>query len=82
MSADLSELKKSIPPRTSRKNGERYYHYQFDIVLLFGLTELKAQLAWIENVGRLSFQRGQCLTREIGSRKTVRSLPDTGETAT
>ncbi|KAF8333722.1 hypothetical protein F5887DRAFT_1080066 [Amanita rubescens] len=48
-SADFSELKKSIRPRTNRKNGMRYYDYRFDIILLFGLTELKAQMAWLEN---------------------------------
>jgi len=49
VSADLSELKKSIRPRTNQKNGERYYSYRFDIILLFGLTEFKAQMAWMEN---------------------------------
>jgi hypothetical protein len=27
-----------------------YYNLEFEVVLLFGLTELKAQIAWKENV--------------------------------
>jgi hypothetical protein len=41
-------------PLTPRKNlaGETYYKAVYDIVLSFGLTELKAQIAWLdENVG-------------------------------
>ena len=30
-----------------------YYRAKFDIILLFGTTELKAQLAWEENVSRV-----------------------------
>ena len=47
--ADLSTM-----PLTPRKNpaGETYYKAVYDIVLSFGLTELKAQIAWLdENVG-------------------------------
>jgi len=51
VSADFSEMKESIGPQTNWKTGERYYECRFDIVLLFGLTELKAQVAWMENVG-------------------------------
>ncbi|KAF8805109.1 hypothetical protein BYT27DRAFT_7192750 [Phlegmacium glaucopus] len=41
--ADLSTM-----PLTPRKNpaGETYYRADYDIVLSFGLTELKAQVAW------------------------------------
>jgi hypothetical protein len=28
----------------------QYYRKEFDIILLFGMTELKAQLAWTEDV--------------------------------
>ncbi|KAF8333699.1 hypothetical protein F5887DRAFT_1063656 [Amanita rubescens] len=43
----------SIPePETTRHSadGMQYYRKEFDIILLFGMTELKAQLAWTENV--------------------------------
>lgn len=39
-----------MQPETNPKNGDLYYRLYFDIVLLFGLTELKAQMAWMENV--------------------------------
>ena len=43
--ADLSHI---VTPQ-SKVDG-KYYHIDFDIILLFGLTELKAQLAWLEKV--------------------------------
>jgi hypothetical protein len=36
------------------RNGTRYYDVDFDIIIQFGLTEFKAQIAWIENVGFFS----------------------------
>jgi len=37
-------------PKTVVKGPQGFYHYQdFDIVLLFGLTEFQAQLSWLEN---------------------------------
>ncbi|GLB37868.1 putative ATP binding [Lyophyllum shimeji] len=49
--ADTSSL---VPTRITRFNAGSllphvYYRIDFDIVLIFGLTELKAQIAWIEN---------------------------------
>jgi len=32
-----------------------YYSANFDVVLLFGLTELKAQIAWDEDVSHLIY---------------------------
>ncbi|KAF8333721.1 hypothetical protein F5887DRAFT_893234 [Amanita rubescens] len=52
VSADISQFKKFAYPRTNRTNGEKYYEWNFDVILLFGLTELKAQVAWMENVCR------------------------------
>lgn len=40
--------------QTSPHSGVVYYKIKYDIVLLFGLTELKAQVAWKENVSRNS----------------------------
>ena len=45
--ADLS----TAPYQTESKSGEKmYYTRKFDVILLVGLTELKAQIAWIDAV--------------------------------
>ena len=49
VTADMTELKGSIQPQTNHR-GAKYYTVAYDIVLLFGLTELKAQIAWTQNV--------------------------------
>ena len=49
--ADTSEVAKSLRLRR-RPDGKSYFALSFDIVLLFGKTELKAQLSWKENVSR------------------------------
>jgi hypothetical protein len=49
---DTSIAAMSLAPET-RSDGTEYFRQNFDIVLLFGLTELKAQLSWKENVGSL-----------------------------
>ncbi|KAF9559594.1 hypothetical protein CPC08DRAFT_736124 [Agrocybe pediades] len=41
-----------IQPRIGL-TGQTYYEQDFDMVLLFGLTELKAQIAWKENVSEI-----------------------------
>jgi hypothetical protein len=46
--ADLSELAKGLSPTKGADGGE-YYRVDFNILLLFGLTELKAVLLWTEN---------------------------------
>lgn len=50
--ADTSMVKRT--ERLSYNNGRLrvYYQIEFDIVLLFGLTELKAQIAYVENVSK------------------------------
>ena len=52
--ADTSQMSKKLQLRRSKETGNIYYILEFDVVLLFGLTELKAQIAWQEEVG-LSF---------------------------
>ncbi|EPQ55253.1 hypothetical protein GLOTRDRAFT_129538 [Gloeophyllum trabeum ATCC 11539] len=47
VSADVSEIAQKLPPKGPKKR--RYYRFDFKIVLQFGLTELKAQIAWTEN---------------------------------
>ncbi|KAK0481095.1 hypothetical protein EDD18DRAFT_1203722 [Armillaria luteobubalina] len=46
--ADTSEVAKSLRLRR-RPDGKSYFALAFDIVLLFGKTELRAQLSWKEN---------------------------------
>jgi len=45
--ADATEALKFTKPRYGRQGV--YYRRDFDVILSFGLTELKAQLAWEEN---------------------------------
>ncbi|KIM58498.1 hypothetical protein SCLCIDRAFT_128166, partial [Scleroderma citrinum Foug A] len=47
--ADTSNITTALLPRTSPE-GQTYYHVEFEVILLFGLTELKAQISWLENV--------------------------------
>ncbi|KAL4068704.1 hypothetical protein V8B97DRAFT_1918464 [Scleroderma yunnanense] len=46
--ADMSKVTSLLPQRRS-KTGETYYSIHFKVILLFGVTELKAQLSWLEN---------------------------------
>ena len=46
--ADTSSVKPQV--LYSEKTKVRYYKVDYDIVLLLGLTELKAQIAYLENV--------------------------------
>jgi hypothetical protein len=45
---DLSYL--PLTPRAKSTGAGTFYRLDYDIVLLFGLTELKAQVAWKEGV--------------------------------
>ena len=45
-------MKQSIRPRGRRKARNKFLVVEYDVILLFGLTELKAQIAWTENVSR------------------------------
>jgi len=46
---DLSHLPLSPQPKFSGRG--TCYYFEYDIVLLFGLTELQAMVAWKEDVG-------------------------------
>jgi hypothetical protein len=48
---DLSHL--PLSPRPKYSGEGTFYRTEYDIVLLFGLTEFKAAIAWKENVGLL-----------------------------
>ncbi|PFH46144.1 hypothetical protein AMATHDRAFT_8154 [Amanita thiersii Skay4041] len=47
ISADLTPIKSSIKPQY--KESTPYYVIDYDVILLFGLTELRAQIGWKEN---------------------------------
>ena len=49
--ADLSRAPILTQPKATGK--EIFYTVHYDVILLFGTTELQAQLAWMENVSRL-----------------------------
>ena len=55
ITVDLSQMGKALGPFKGA-NGRVYYKADFDIILLFGLTELKAQLCWRERVGIFIFR--------------------------
>ena len=45
---DLSKLSSSLVPH-QREDGKVYYEARYEVALLFGLTEFKAQLCWQDN---------------------------------
>ena len=51
--ANMSPMVKALKPQRGA-GGVVYYQQNYDIVLLFGLTELRAQMSWMENVRCIS----------------------------
>ena len=49
VTADTSELVRSLQPQSATDGGV-YYELHYDIILLFGLAELKAQIRWMDKV--------------------------------
>jgi hypothetical protein len=47
--ADTSTFARSLRPQQAPGGGD-YYRLDFDVILLFGLTELKAQISWNDQV--------------------------------
>jgi hypothetical protein len=47
--ADTSTIARSLRPQQAPGGGD-YYSLDFDVILLFGLTELKAQISWSDIV--------------------------------
>ncbi|KAH8110514.1 hypothetical protein DFH11DRAFT_1514361 [Phellopilus nigrolimitatus] len=62
ITADTSGLKKQLVPSLD-VNRNRYWRLYFDLIILFGGTELKAQIGWIENVSILSTDVNKLETR-------------------
>jgi hypothetical protein len=50
--ADLSQ---AVVTRPKAEGEGNFYRVDYDIILLFGMTELKAQIAWKVNVSGLTF---------------------------
>jgi len=48
--ADLSLLSGSAEPKNGR-NGKKYWTIVFSVEIHFGLTEFKARMKWMDNVG-------------------------------
>ncbi|KAG2049397.1 hypothetical protein BDR06DRAFT_961567 [Suillus hirtellus] len=48
--ADLHELSRTLRPKRSALHQSKYYEFEFDVIILFGHTELKAQISWKEKV--------------------------------
>ena len=73
LTADISQV-----PMTTHTNaaGNLYYRVDFEIVILFGLTEIQAQLAWKDKVNHiLSHLVGKLLIHGhgiSGNREAVR----------
>ncbi|KAG2063017.1 hypothetical protein BDR04DRAFT_1111856 [Suillus decipiens] len=44
--ADVDELSQTLRPKKSATGQSYYYQIDFDIIILFGQTELKAQISW------------------------------------
>ncbi|TFK63666.1 hypothetical protein BDN72DRAFT_902220 [Pluteus cervinus] len=47
--ADTSVASAALLPLQRRTDGQTYYELQYKLILLFGLTEFKAQICWEEN---------------------------------
>lgn len=52
----------------------RYYEVDIDIVLLFGLTELKAQIAWTEDVRHILYYSFRSMVTELRHREKRKGL--------
>jgi hypothetical protein len=53
---DLSELSQTLHPKKSGLDQSRYYEIDFEVIILFGQPELRAQVCWKHKV-RSSFSR-------------------------
>ncbi|KAG0708560.1 hypothetical protein DFH29DRAFT_423264 [Suillus ampliporus] len=46
INADLQELSRTLRPKKSALDQSKYYQIEFEVIILFGHTELKAQISW------------------------------------
>lgn len=47
--ANTSKFIRSLQPELG-PDGNLYYEFHYEVILLFGLTELKAQISWVHEV--------------------------------
>ncbi|KAL1743095.1 hypothetical protein HDZ31DRAFT_41741 [Schizophyllum fasciatum] len=73
VTADVTSAVEQLELR-HRPDGRSYYQFDFDVVLLFGLTEMKAQIKWVENVRR----RGPAFPPVCSSQFTCIRIPRSG----
>ena len=77
--ADTSKVFKQC--LQSPQGGDAYYCQRYEVCLLFGLTELKAFLVWVENVGVVLLLATCYIDQnfvKIGHRKKVILSPFSG----
>jgi hypothetical protein len=76
--ADTSKVARTISPRRGYA-GLQFYRQEFSIILMFGLTELQAQLSWKEDVSASRALAPRCVilmhVRHLGNRTKVRNTP-------
>jgi hypothetical protein len=48
--ADLGKLSRTLRPKKAAADQSNYYQIDYDVIILFGHTELKAQISWEEKV--------------------------------
>jgi hypothetical protein len=74
--ADTSKFSQLLQPQTvttgnKKKKKTTFYELRYDIILSLGLTEYKAQIAWIENVSFMAISTSD-LIAENDKGKEVR----------
>ena len=70
--ADTSMIARSLRPQQA-SGGGGYYRLEFDVILLFGLTELKAQISWNDGVCCIIVNRMLYYSHSVpGCREEVR----------
>lgn len=51
--ADTRAIARTLQRRPNHKGASYHYRLKYHVVLLFGMTELKAQIVWTENVSSI-----------------------------
>jgi len=73
LEVDISKLPMTLQRKISGEG--TFYRIDYDIVLLFGLTELQAMVAWKENVGPVFALFASILFTECGWQGVERRSP-------
>lgn len=53
MYGDTTKLAAALPPKMTAER-TTYYRLKYRVILLFGLTELKAQISWVEDISSIA----------------------------